>query len=452
MDMVQRKKWKERAFEGDLSDDDDTDTKIGYVDFSRGTFCAVAEAYGSQFWFTRRGAIAENFCEMASEVEIEERIDSVSRWGERARYRDAETILSRCLDGDQFLEFWTRLQESIHGVRPWYESSKDSPGGLLLTALDDSNESANKALASTSPHASDKQKVDAHVDGYDFQALNGVQAIDRLFQRELPVSGPGSSIPTLPMLEEAVPDDIVALAPAPAPAPSPSRKPGERLAAMKGRKGFGTDFFAAAGQTVRDESPRSLLRAHNAQLAKRGLVWRLSQAEPGARPGARAALEAEPAPAPAPAAEAPPPPPGQRAWDRLFAATGAYDDDLDAKELLKLHNSTRGFSYDFPDDIYSDYEEDETQADESRTVASRQSIGSRGSLGSRRSGKSRAERIAEQKAELERQRAEAKAKAEQARIDRELMRQRVAEAGGKWHAFREENGFLREEENWREFM
>ena len=117
-----------------------------------------------------------------------------------------------------------------------------------------------------------------------------------------------------------------------------------------------------------------------------------------------------------------------------------------------MHNTTRGFSYDFPDDIYSDYEEDETQADESRTVCSRGTLGSRGSLGSRRSGKSRAERIAEQKAELERQRAEAKAKAEQARVDRELMRQRVAEAGGKWHAFREENGFLREEENWREFM
>ena len=82
-----------------------------------------------------RGAIAENFCEMASEVEIEERIDSCQRWGERARYRDSETILSRCLDGDQFLEFWTRLQESIHGVRPWYESSQDSPGRLLLTAL-----------------------------------------------------------------------------------------------------------------------------------------------------------------------------------------------------------------------------------------------------------------------------------------------------------------------------
>ena len=201
------------------------------MDFSRGTFCAVAEAYGSQFWFTRRGAIAENFCEMASEVEIDERIDSVSRWGERARYRDTETILSRCLDGDQFLEFWTRLQESIHGVRPWYESSQDSPGGLLLRALDDDTEAANVALASTSPHASDKQKVDAHVDGYDFQALNGVQAIDRLFQRELPVSGPGSSIPQLPLLEEAVPDDIVAMAPAPAPAPAPPRKPGERLAA-----------------------------------------------------------------------------------------------------------------------------------------------------------------------------------------------------------------------------
>ena len=103
----------------------------------------MAEAYGSQFWFTRRGAIAENFCEMAREVEIEERIDSVSRWGERARYRDSETILSSCLDGDQFLEFWTRLQESIHGVRPWYESSQDSPGGLLLRALDDDTEAAN---------------------------------------------------------------------------------------------------------------------------------------------------------------------------------------------------------------------------------------------------------------------------------------------------------------------
>ena len=53
---------------------------------------------------------------MASEIEIEERIyDSVSRWGERAEYRDSEAILSRCLDGDQFLEFWTRLQESIQG-------------------------------------------------------------------------------------------------------------------------------------------------------------------------------------------------------------------------------------------------------------------------------------------------------------------------------------------------
>ena len=166
---------------------------------------------------------------------------------------------------------------------------QDSPGGLLLTALDDSNESANKALASTSPHASDKQKVDAHVDGYDFQALNGVQAIDRLFQRELPVSGPGRRIPQLPLLEEAVPDDVLVMAPAPAPAPSPSRKPGERLAAMQGRKGFGADFFAAAGQTVRDESPRSLLKKHNAQLAKRGLVWRLSQQQRG-----EAALEAEP--------------------------------------------------------------------------------------------------------------------------------------------------------------
>ena len=54
-------------------------------------------------------------------------------------------------------------------------------------------------------------------------------------------------------------------------------KPGERLAAMRGQKGFGADFFAAAGQTVRDESPRSLLKKHNAQLAKRGLMWRLSQ-------------------------------------------------------------------------------------------------------------------------------------------------------------------------------
>ena len=57
--------------------------------------------------------------------------------------------------------------------------------------------------------------------------------------------------------------------------------------------------------------------------------------------------------------------------------------------------------------------------------------------------------MAEQKAMLEKYN---KAKAEQARIDRELMRQRVAEAGGKWHAFKEENGFLREEESWREFM
>ena len=106
------------------------------------------------------------------------------------------------------------------------------------------------------------------LDGYDFQALNGVQAIDRLFQRALPLSGPGSSIPQLPLLEEAVPDDIVAVAPAPAPAPAPSpRRPGERLAAMQGRKGFGADFFAAAGQTVRDESPRSLLKKHNALLS-----------------------------------------------------------------------------------------------------------------------------------------------------------------------------------------
>ena len=65
-----------------------------------------------------------------------------------------------------------------------------------------------------------------------------------------------------------------------------------------------------------------------------------------------------------------------------------------------------------------------------------------GSLGSRRERQEPRGRIAEQKAELERQRAEAKAKAEQARIDRELMRQRVAEAGGKWRAFREENELL----------
>ena len=114
---------------------------------------------------------------------------------------------------------------------------------------------------------------------------------------------------------------------------------------------------------------------------------------------------------------------------------------------MKLHNSTRGFSYEsFPTTSTATTRRTRRRPTSRAPWAAEGPWAVEGSLGSRRSGKSRAERIAEQKAELERQRAEAKAKAEQARIDRELMRQRVAEAGGNGARSGKENE-LREEES-----
>ena len=146
--------------------------------------------------------------------------------------------------------------------------------------------------------------------GTIFQALNGVQAIDRLFQEG------AASVGT------EVAEFLQCLC---SKRPCPTtlwrwrrrRHPRRRLrndrasASPPCKAGRAPGRLLRAGSwpdRPRDESPRSLLKKHNAQLAKRGLVWRLSQQQrvksrcvgslnprlPGAR---RSAAEAPPPPA-----------------------------------------------------------------------------------------------------------------------------------------------------------
>jgi len=171
---------------------EDPEAATAYLDFSRGALCAVSEVYGGKFWWRWRGALAEEFADLAKVVSLSERVDLNAR-AAPSRLRSVETIASRVLDGDTFLEFWTRLEECRLGIRPWRSATDESPGGRLLLGLDDGARAAAAAVAVGAKRAGPSDQLASHLRRFDFQCLQATCAIDRILQRSVPLKGPGSS-------------------------------------------------------------------------------------------------------------------------------------------------------------------------------------------------------------------------------------------------------------------
>ncbi|KAJ1457857.1 hypothetical protein M885DRAFT_586477 [Pelagophyceae sp. CCMP2097] len=167
-----------------LSQEDDV-----WLDFGRGVRSAVANVHGARFWWAHRASLAEDFVALAAHViDFTELVDERCR-ADPVRHRARRTVRARALGKDDFLEFWTRLEESRQGLRWWAVARGDA--AALLETLGDGAAAGAALLAAPAPD--DFRRVEAHLRCFEYHAAQAQASMDRVLQRSLAPTGPGSS-------------------------------------------------------------------------------------------------------------------------------------------------------------------------------------------------------------------------------------------------------------------